>query len=146
MKLENDLKIIPERLPIYRFSTPVSRPPSAEPLNTSIVQQDQHNSTNQTNSGLRRVCSLSDLTKNSSGRRMLPAPPLAVSGKKPSTSRLQPKSIMANASRPSSSGKQQYREPTSQHQLHNQSSGSQPRKNSISGSILNAGPQVVLNA
>lgn len=53
---------------------------------------------------------------------------------------------MANASRPSSSGKQQYREPTSQHQLHNQSSGSQPRKNSISGSNLNAGPHAVSNA
>ena len=53
---------------------------------------------------------------------------------------------MANSGRTSSNGKQQYRDPTSQHQLHNQSSGSQPRKNSISGSNLNAGPQVVLNA
>ena len=40
--------------------------------------QDQHNNSNNqsSNGGLRRVCSLSDLTKQGSGRRMLPAPPL----------------------------------------------------------------------
>ena len=55
----------------------MSRPPSAEP---SSINQDQYNKNpdqSPNNSGLRRVCSLSDLTKQGSGRRMLPAPPLA---------------------------------------------------------------------
>merc|ERR1719242_2129577 len=57
------------------FATPASRPPSTEPTNDSTLNDAINTSTSSSN-GLRRVCSLSDLTKHSSGRRMLPAPPL----------------------------------------------------------------------
>ena len=69
-----------------------------------------------------------------------------VSGKKSSTSRAQPKSIMANSGRTSSNGKQQYREPSSQQPIHNQNLGSQPRKNSITGPNMNHGPHAGPNS
>ena len=53
---------------------------------------------------------------------------------------------MANSGRTSSNGKQQYRDSHSQLQVHNQSSGTQPRKNSISGSSLNPGSHAVPNS
>ena len=69
-----------------------------------------------------------------------------MSGKKSSSSRPQQKSIITNSGRTSSSGRQPYRDQHLQLQAHNQSSGSQPRKNSISGSSVNPGAHAMANS
>ena len=61
---------------IKGFTTPLSRPTSVEPPNRTVGNSSQVSNVTTSNGGLRRVCSLSDLTKQGSGRRMLPAPPL----------------------------------------------------------------------
>lgn len=102
------------------FTTPLSRPTSVEPPSPTVGNGSQISNATTSNGGLRRVCSLSDLTKQGSGRRMLPAPPLTVSGKKSSTSRAPSQSVPKTSVRSHSAVHSQYRDSAVQQQQQNQ--------------------------